>query len=36
MEPAYEFDAPKYWIDFDRVRDGTEGDEDVDNWFSSK
>lgn len=37
MDPCYEFDAPLY-IDFERVRDGTEseGVTPVDHWFSSK
>ena len=35
MEDKYEFDAPGY-VDFDAVREGTEEEGNVDDWFSSK
>ena len=33
MDPKYEFNCPVY-VDFEAVLDGTEGEEDVDHWFS--
>ena len=36
MESAYEFDAPKYWMDFETVRLGVEEDDNADLWFSGE